>query len=147
MLGTWSASNPDAILKVGNGADASNPSNAFVVLNDGRAQVQTAPIEDIDVVRKCDISTIYDREFVETDWAENTYAKCEHLGKYYLTACAPEKHVIGVRVTGVLPGEDVPTSNDARFYPEVQCNNIHHPGGTFIIFSNVKFRGHVTTTC
>ena len=52
MLGTWSAPNPDAILKVGNGADASGPSNAFVVLNDGRAQVQTAPVETIDVVRK-----------------------------------------------------------------------------------------------
>ena len=121
--------------------------NAFVILKDGRAQVQSAPVDDIDVVRKCDLPIIYDREFAETDWAENTYNKCEHLGKYYLTACSPEKYVIGVRVTGVLPGEDVPTSNDARFYPEVQCNNIYHPSGTFIIFSNVKFRGHVTTTC
>lgn len=52
VTGSFAATNADALLKIGNGADADNPSNAFVVLNDGRAQVQTAPVETIDVVRK-----------------------------------------------------------------------------------------------
>lgn len=53
--------NKDALLIVGNGTGVTGPnrfSNAFEVLKDGRAKVQTAPKEDNDVVRKLELDNL-----------------------------------------------------------------------------------------
>lgn len=49
--------NTKAIIEVGNGTDT-NKSNAFEVLKDGRAKVQSAPVDDDDVVRKADLANV-----------------------------------------------------------------------------------------
>ena len=51
----------DALFQVGNGTDYNNRRDAFVVLKDGRAKVQTAPSDSDDVVRKDDLG--YDVDF------------------------------------------------------------------------------------
>lgn len=52
--------NKDALLIVGNGTGAVNNqfSNAFEVLKDGRAKVQTAPVDTDDVVRKLELDNL-----------------------------------------------------------------------------------------
>ena len=54
--GVYNADNPNALHIVGNGTSENARKNAFVVLKDGRAKVQTAPIDDDDVVRKGDLT-------------------------------------------------------------------------------------------
>lgn len=49
--------NTKAIIEVGNGTDT-NKSNAFEVLKDGRAKVQSAPTENYDVVRKLELDNL-----------------------------------------------------------------------------------------
>lgn len=56
--GHYCADDPDALNIIGNGINNDNRSNAFVVKKDGRAQVQTAPKEDIDVLRKEEIKSL-----------------------------------------------------------------------------------------
>lgn len=56
--------NKNALLIVGNGTGVTGPnrfSNAFEVLKDGRAKVQTAPVDTDDVVRKLELDTKYDK--------------------------------------------------------------------------------------
>ena len=48
----------NALMEIGNGTSNTNRKNAFVVLEDGRAKVQTAPIDNNDVTRKGDFKTI-----------------------------------------------------------------------------------------
>lgn len=55
-VGRFNAINSNARFFVGNGASDSNRKNAFEVLKDGRAKVQSAPVDDDDVVRKKEIS-------------------------------------------------------------------------------------------
>lgn len=53
--------NKDALLIVGNGTGVTGPnrfSNAFEVLKDGRAKVQTAPVDTDDVVRKLELDNV-----------------------------------------------------------------------------------------
>lgn len=45
-----------ALFMVGNGNNMDNRKNAFTVLWDGRAKVQSAPVDDDDVVRKIDLT-------------------------------------------------------------------------------------------
>ena len=49
--GVYNADNPNALHIVGNGTSENARKNAFVVLKDGRAKVQSAPTENDDVVR------------------------------------------------------------------------------------------------
>jgi hypothetical protein len=56
VCGTYCKENTaDALLVVGNGDGTNDRSNAFEVLQDGRAKVYTAPKEDSDVVRKVEL--------------------------------------------------------------------------------------------
>lgn len=50
----------DVYFQVGNGTNWDVRSDAFVVLKDGRAKVQTAPTEDTDVLRKTDVNEVYE---------------------------------------------------------------------------------------
>ena len=54
--GVYNADNPNALHIVGNGTSENARKNAFEVLKDGRAKVQSAPVENDDVVRKLDLS-------------------------------------------------------------------------------------------
>ena len=56
--GVYNADNPNALHIVGNGTSENARKNAFVVLKDGRAKVQTAPKDNDDVVRKGDLAGI-----------------------------------------------------------------------------------------
>ena len=56
--GVYNADNPNALHIVGNGTSENARKNAFVVLKDGRAKVQTAPKANDDVVRKGDLANI-----------------------------------------------------------------------------------------
>ena len=56
--GVYNADNPNALHIVGNGTSENARKNAFVVLKDGRAKVQTAPKDNDDVVRKGDLANI-----------------------------------------------------------------------------------------
>ena len=56
--GVYNADNPNALHIVGNGTSENARKNAFEVLKDGRAKVQSAPIQDDDVVRKGDLANI-----------------------------------------------------------------------------------------
>ena len=57
VVGQYNARNDNALFQVGNGTGASGlRKNAFEVLKDGRAKVYGAPIDDNDVVRKCDLN-------------------------------------------------------------------------------------------
>lgn len=56
--GVYNADNPNALHIVGNGTSENARKNAFVVLKDGRAKVQTAPKDNDDVVRKADLANI-----------------------------------------------------------------------------------------
>lgn len=60
-IGKQNVVRTDAILQAGNGTDYNNRKDAFVVLKDGRAKVQTAPSDNDDVVRKGDLG--YDIDF------------------------------------------------------------------------------------
>lgn len=53
--GVYNADNPNALHIVGNGTSENARKNAFEVLKDGRAKVQSAPVEDDDVVRLKDL--------------------------------------------------------------------------------------------
>lgn len=55
------------ILEIGNGIDNSNRSNAFEVLYDGRAKVQSAPKDDNDVVRLVELKSVSDNLVYATD--------------------------------------------------------------------------------
>lgn len=57
-LGSFNSRNDDAVLTIGNGLDTNNRSNALTVLWDGRAKVQSAPVEDDDIVRKIELNTL-----------------------------------------------------------------------------------------
>ena len=56
VLGRYNKPDADAFFIVGNGTP-DNIQNAFEVLNDGRAKVQTAPKDNDDVVRKLELDT------------------------------------------------------------------------------------------
>ena len=60
-FGAFNIRNDDAVLTIGNGIDTSNRSNAFTVLWDGRAKVQSAPVDTDDVVRKLELDAKYDK--------------------------------------------------------------------------------------
>ena len=60
VLGYNNKFNTKAILEIGNGTD-SIKSNAFEVLKDGRAKVQTAPKDNDDVVRKLELDRKFDK--------------------------------------------------------------------------------------
>lgn len=80
--GFYSQEVTDNIFRVGNGTKAS-PSNAFVVLKNGRAKVYGAPKDPQDVVRLGDISTIPDK----VDFNDAAKAKWqEKLGIFELVA-------------------------------------------------------------
>lgn len=53
--------NADVIFGVGNGASDVERRNAFVVMQDGRAKVQSAPIENDDVVRLLELNVLKDQ--------------------------------------------------------------------------------------
>lgn len=57
-VGILNESQANDLFEVGNGTSATTRSNAFRVLKDGRAKVQTAPTEDDDVVRKMDLANV-----------------------------------------------------------------------------------------
>ena len=59
--GKFNADNPNALHIVGNGTSDTDAGrkNAFEVLDDGRAKVQSAPVDDNDVVRKKELSKLY----------------------------------------------------------------------------------------
>ena len=56
--GVYNADNPNALHIVGNGTSENARKNAFEVLKDGRAKVQSAPVDADDVVRKTDLANI-----------------------------------------------------------------------------------------
>lgn len=56
VIGKYNANSSNALFIIGNGTSTNNRKNAFEVLKDGRAKVQSAPTEDDDVVRKLDLS-------------------------------------------------------------------------------------------
>lgn len=56
--GKYNADNPNALHIVGNGTSDTDRKNAFEVLEDGRAKVQSAPVDDDDVVRKIELNTL-----------------------------------------------------------------------------------------
>lgn len=56
--GTYNAYKSNALFIVGNGTPFSERRNAFEVLVDGRAKVQSAPVDNDDVVRKADLAGI-----------------------------------------------------------------------------------------
>lgn len=58
VCGRWNKENPEAMMIVGNGSSETNRKNAFEVLFDGRAKVQSAPKDNDDVVRKGDLAGI-----------------------------------------------------------------------------------------
>lgn len=53
--GKYNTDNPNALHIVGNGTSETDRKNAFEVLQDGRAKVQSAPIASDDVVRKLEL--------------------------------------------------------------------------------------------
>ena len=48
----------NALMEIGNGTSENDRKNAFEVLKDGRAKVQTAPTENNDVVRKLELDNV-----------------------------------------------------------------------------------------
>ena len=60
VLGRYNKPDADAFFIVGNGTP-DNIQNAFEVLNDGRAKVQTAPNDNDDVVRKLELDRKFDK--------------------------------------------------------------------------------------
>jgi hypothetical protein len=58
VSGQYNKDNVNALFIVGNGESEDTRSNAFEVLKDGRAKVQSAPIENDDVVRKIELDTL-----------------------------------------------------------------------------------------
>ena len=58
LLGHYNSPKMNTLVEVGNGNGADDRKNAFEVLKDGRAKVQSAPIESDDVVRKADLANI-----------------------------------------------------------------------------------------
>ena len=46
------------LFQMGNGTDSDHRSNAFEIRKDGRAKVQSAPVDDNDVVRKVDLASL-----------------------------------------------------------------------------------------
>lgn len=69
-LGKYNKLTEGAMLMVGNGLGDSNRSNAFEVLEDGRAKVQSAPTEANDVVRKVDLDnaiSTFDNNKISSD--------------------------------------------------------------------------------
>lgn len=63
VVGQYNVERTDAQFQVGNGTDENNRKDAFVVLKDGRAKVQTAPSDSDDVVRKDDLGYEIDFPF------------------------------------------------------------------------------------
>lgn len=60
VLGRYNKPDSDAFFIVGNGTPG-NIQNAFEVLNDGRAKVQSAPVDTDDVVRKLELDRKFDK--------------------------------------------------------------------------------------
>lgn len=60
-LGAFNIRNDDAVLTIGNGFSTAMRSNALTVLWDGRSKVQSAPIENDDVVRKLELDKKLDK--------------------------------------------------------------------------------------
>lgn len=56
--GRFNADNINALHIVGNGTSETDRKNAFEVLEDGRAKVQSAPVDSDDVVRKIELNTL-----------------------------------------------------------------------------------------
>lgn len=58
VAGTYNYYKKDALYIVGNGTSDNDRKNAFEVLKDGRAKVQSAPTENDDVVRKIELDSV-----------------------------------------------------------------------------------------
>ena len=67
-LGAFNVRNDDAVLTIGNGLDTNRRSNALTVLWDGRAKVQSAPVESDDVVRKSELDTKLDKGLIPSQY-------------------------------------------------------------------------------
>lgn len=67
VFGLWNDNKENTLLEVGNGTSETDRKNAFEVLKDGRAKVQSAPIEDDDVVRKKELNTKIDKPELPTE--------------------------------------------------------------------------------
>lgn len=59
--GKYNADNPNALHIIGNGTSGTDRKNAFVSLFDGRAKVQSAPVDNDDVVRKLELDKKLDK--------------------------------------------------------------------------------------
>lgn len=57
-FGKFNKNSPDNIFEIGYGTDTNNRLNAFEVLKDGRAKVQSAPTENDDVVRLQELNAV-----------------------------------------------------------------------------------------
>ena len=68
-FGKFNKNSPDNIFEIGCGTDTNNKSNAFAVLKDGRAKVQSAPTESDDVVRELELDAKIDDLFVTQEMA------------------------------------------------------------------------------
>lgn len=55
-FGKFNKNSPDSIFEIGCGTDTNNRLNVFEALKDGRAKVQSAPVDDDDVVRKKELT-------------------------------------------------------------------------------------------
>ena len=60
VCGRYNVGVADTLFEVGNGESDADRKNAFEVLKDGRAKVQSAPVEGDDVVRKIEFDTKLD---------------------------------------------------------------------------------------
>ena len=61
VVGRYNSPNNNAFFQVGNGDDENTRKNAFEVWSDGRAKVQTAPVDADDVVRKLELDKKFDK--------------------------------------------------------------------------------------
>lgn len=57
-IGRYNSDKDNTIFEVGNGTSDTDRKNAFEVLSDGRAKVQSAPVDNDDVVRKADLANV-----------------------------------------------------------------------------------------
>jgi hypothetical protein len=118
VVGSYNAAKDNTAFEVGNGT-ASDRKNAFEVLKDGRAKVQSAPIDNDDVVRLADMNKAVEEKIAEAS-VKNAVKITKYInqgGSYNQTLeVAPSEELpgnISLYQNGVEIAVDGPTTKNS----------------------------------
>lgn len=125
---------------MGNGDSENDRKNAFEVLQDGRAKVQTAPTENDDVVRKLELDDLARKKlnFPETfDYNEESVITINDVGWVDTKKVSDFIQTTGGTMTGKLVAPQIETGTGSENY--FQCSKFRGQGDANTYYHAIDF--------